>query len=146
MIKAKQRYYLWLLLSMALLGGFVILIFTLGGDMPRDVGMILAISLICVGLFLLLIMLRQKVRDWTILLNGKRVQGYIKSVESNIWLNEPVIIHYTYRVNGADFEGTTWIVAYSLDSVPREGTECQVMYDEGEPEWSVVENLFVSLW
>ena len=142
MIKAKQRYYLWLLLLMALLGGCVILLWTLAGDLPRDAGIVLAISLICVGFSVLLILLKQKVRDWRILLNGKRVQGYIKSVESNIWLNLPVIIYYTYRVNGTDFEGSTWTTVHFLDRVPKEGSERQVMYDEREPKWSVVENLF----
>jgi hypothetical protein len=141
MIKAKQRFYLGLWLSIAFLGGCIVLFSTLAGDLPRYAGIILATSLMCVGFSLLLILLRQKVRDWRILLNGKRVQGYVKLVESNIWLNLPVIIYYTYRVDGKDFEGSTWTTVHYLNRVPKEGSKCQVVYDEREPQWSVVENL-----
>jgi hypothetical protein len=141
MMTAKQRFYLGLLLLHTLLGGILVSLFTSDGDIPRLLGWLLATCLLATGFFLLAIMLREKIQDWKIVTTGKRVLGRISSIESNVWLNLPVIIHYQYQVGGKKYKGSTWTTIHYLDRVPIVGTDCWVVYDEKHPQKSVVEDV-----
>lgn len=144
MITARQQYYFLVLVMMTFLGGGGVIISTLGDEIPWWTGWILAICLLSVGFPLLLILLKEDIQDLRLLSNGKRVQGRIKSIERNVWwINAPVVIHYVYKVDGKEFEGSTWTTAFSLylRESPREGSECLVIYDERNPQRSIVENL-----
>jgi len=143
MITARQRFYFLLCVVMTFLGGGVVIVFTLEDEIPWWTGWTLAICLFCVGFPLLLTLLKESLRDRRLLLNGKRVQGRIKSIEGNVWLNTPVVIHYVYKVEGREFEGSAWttVLSFYLKESPKEGSDCLVVYDERNPQRSIVENL-----
>lgn len=138
---AKQRFYLGLLLLHTLLGGIVVSIFTRNGDIPSLLEWLIATCLLIPGFSLLAVLLREKIQDWKIVTNGKRVLGKISSIESNVWLNLPVIIHYQYQVGDKKYKGSTWTSIHYLDRVPARGSDCWVTYDEKHPRRSVVEDL-----
>lgn len=139
MITAKQRFYIGLCSLLCLLGGSVIFLFLEEDDTLGRLGIIGSICSLGIGAVLLVSLLREVFRDWWIMINGKRVQGQIKAVESNYWLNLPVIIYYVYRVGESEYEGSTWTTVHYLDRVPAEGADCWVIYDEKRPERSVID-------
>lgn len=141
MISAKQRFYFGLCSSLLLLGGSIIYLFTRVGEIPIRLGIVVDICAFSAGFVFLLILLREVIKDWQVRISGKRVQGQIIRVESNYWLNLPVIIYYFYKVEKEEYRGSTWTTVHFLDRIPVEGSACWVVYDEKQPQRSVIEDL-----
>ncbi len=126
---------------MTLLGGLVISIFTKTEDIHKHLGWFLALSSFAVAITCLVAILHQKIWDWKVVNQGKKVLGKIISIDANEWSNMPVIIHYSYQIDNQKYLGSTWTTTQHLNQVPSVGSDCWVLYDKMYPQKSVIDDL-----
>jgi hypothetical protein len=72
--------------------------------------------------------------------SGRKVVGTITSIRKEMPGQGPVIVRYTYIVDGMNYEGSVWKATFPLKD--KEWAKCTVIYDPHKP----ADSMPIDLW